>query len=1130
VTSISGAAADIFVSGGDMGALMRSMDWSRTPVGSVETWPSSLKALLRLILSSESQLCVLWGPDLIQFYNDGFRHILGSTKHPQAMGQPARECWSEVWDVIEPMYSRVLAGGSTSVRDGLLVLDRHGFLEECYFDYTYTPLRGDASYVEGILAICTEVTDRVLGERRLRVLSQLSAGMLNIRTTELACRAAATVLDGVGVDIPFALIYLLDTDGRQASLAGAAGLTPGGTTSPASVDLDPRVGAQDVWSLGRAVREGPEILTDLTERLGDLPGGPWPEPSHTALVLPITQAGQARPAGVLVAGVSPRRILDDAYRGLLDLVAGQIAAGVADARAYEAERTRAEALAELDRAKTAFFSNVSHEFRTPLTLMLGPLEDTLAQADSLSMADRERLSIAHRNAVRLLRLVNSLLDFSRIEAGRIQASYEPTDLPRFTADLASTFRSALERGGLRLIVACPPLPPGVRAYVDREMWEKVVLNLLSNAFKFTFDGEIEVALRSTADHLVLTVRDTGAGIPADELPRVFERFHRVEGTHARTQEGTGIGLALVQELVKLHGGQIQVDSTMGHGTTFTVTIPTGAGHLPPERIGAARMQGSTVLGTAPYLDEVLGWLSDETTDLVFPVPSESVGVSVGGARPRVLLADDNRDMRDYVVRLLRPAHEVEAVTNGDQALAAARAHPPDLILSDVMMPGLDGFGLVAALRADPLTRDVPIILLSARAGEEARIDGVQAGADDYLVKPFSAKELLARVEGRLDLARLRARARQQEAAAREQLESLFIQAPAAICLLRGPEHVYTLANTRYRELIGGRDVLGKPIREALPELEGQGIYELLDRVYMTGEPHVGDEVPLKIRRHDDGQLDDVFFDFIYAPIRDADGRVEAIFVHAYEITDQVRARLVAEAATRARDEFLSIASHELRNPIAGIKGTAQLLRRSQQHGRLDADRLERYLASIEAGSNRLTALTEDVLDVTRLEQGELPLRLQETDLVALIQEAVSRLPDEARQHVRVDLAPGIEPIVVDPDRVEQIVVNLLDNAGKYSPQHEAIQVSLVRDAEGLLARFQDHGIGLPASAVETIFEPFGRAPNAKAANIPGLGLGLYICRQIAHRHGGRLWAESDGEGRGTTLCLWLPSSPPATRD
>jgi signal transduction histidine kinase len=320
--------------------------------------------------------------------------------------------------------------------------------------------------------------------------------------------------------------------------------------------------------------------------------------------MPIAPSGENGLAGVLVVGLNPLRQYEGTYQRFLELVAGEISAAIANGQAYEAERRRAEELAELDRAKTAFFSNVSHEFRTPLTLLLGPLEDELRENPRAS----ERLEVAHRNSLRLLKLVNTLLDFSRIEAGRIDAAYEPTELGAFTAELASVFRSAIERAGLRLTVECLPLPEPV--YVDREMWEKIVLNLLSNAFKFTFEGEITVALRWRGQHVELSVGDTGVGIPESELPRIFERFHRVRGTRSRTYEGTGIGLALVQELVKLHGGEIRVQSAEGRGTTFTVAIPGGATHLPKERIGAARTLASTASGPMAFVEEALRWLPE----------------------------------------------------------------------------------------------------------------------------------------------------------------------------------------------------------------------------------------------------------------------------------------------------------------------------------------------------------------------------------------------------------------------------------------------------------------------------------------------------------------------------------------
>jgi DNA-binding NtrC family response regulator len=293
-----------------------------------------------------------------------------------------------------------------------------------------------------------------------------------------------------------------------------------------------------------------------------------------------------------------------------------------------------------------------------------------------------------------------------------------------------------------LTVECEPIAEPV--YVDRDMWEKVVSNLLSNAFKFTFEGVVTVTLASRDRSVELQVRDTGVGIPADQHERVFERFHRIEGTQARTYEGTGIGLAFVQELVKLHGGQVRVESTVGKGSAFTVAIPLGTAHLPAERIHAARSLASTGIGADVYAEEALRWLPDERET-----------AEPEGTRDSIVVADDNADMRQYLRHLLGSRYEVHAVPDGVEALRATRLLRPALLLADVMMPQLDGFGLLRAIRDDAALASMPVILISARAGEESRVEGLQAGADDYLVKPFTARELLARVDTHLKMAKLR---------------------------------------------------------------------------------------------------------------------------------------------------------------------------------------------------------------------------------------------------------------------------------------------------------------------------------------------------------------------------------------
>ncbi|WP_240359004.1 ATP-binding protein [Pyxidicoccus trucidator] len=755
--------------GGEMGALIRATDWSKTAIGDVEGWPQSLRTAVSILLESHFPMYIAWGPGFVQLYNDGYRPILGSTKHPSAMGRGTRETFAEIWHIIGPMFEGVMRGKAVGLTDFLLPLDRHGFTEECYFICSYSPIRDESAGVGGVLVTVTETTDRVLGERRLRTLRDLAARAGAVKREDEAWREAAQALQGNPFDVPFALLYRLEETGAQPHLMATAGWGED-TAAPPRSGTNPD---SPTWPfVEAAATQSAQLVSDVRARFGELPGGTWPEAPHSAWVLPISRPGAEGPYGFLVAGLSARRPLDDDYRGFLGLVADHIATAVSNARAYEEEQQRAEALAELDRAKTAFFSNVSHEFRTPLTLMLGPVEDGLADArEPLPPGQRERQELVRRNGLRLQKLVNTLLDFARIEAGRAQVSFVPTDLAGLTRDLASTFDSAMATADLKLVVECPALPEAV--HVDPVMWEKIVLNLVSNAFKFTFQGEIRIALKWLGGRVELTVQDTGTGIPEEELARIFERFHRVEGARGRSHEGTGIGLSLVRELVNLHGGKVAVKSVLGKGTTFTVDVPTGTSHLPRKQLGTPRTLAPTGIGRDAFLAEVSQW-----NDVGASRPAQEAP-SPRQAGARILVADDNADMRTYLTRLLAPHWTVETVSDGARALAAAQVRPPDLILSDVMMPGMNGLELVRALRANPRTQTVPVVLLSARAGEEATIEGLKSGADEYLVKPFSANELLARVNAQLTVSALRQQSVQSERSHAEEASRLLTEAERA---------------------------------------------------------------------------------------------------------------------------------------------------------------------------------------------------------------------------------------------------------------------------------------------------------------------------------------------------------------
>ena len=967
----SGVNPTFIVGGGEMGALIRAIDWEATPLGPMGTWPQSLRTALSICLSSRFPIVIFWGPDLVMLYNDAYLPIPGG-KHPASMGRPGLEVWEEIRDVIGPMLRGVISTGeATWSEDLMLPIVRDGAPSESYFTFTYSPIRDESGGVGGVFCAVVETTVRVIEERRLRLLNSL-AEATRARTPEEACAHAAARIAQAPDDVPFALIYLLDDAARVARLAGVANIEAGTSRSPTTIPF----GDASTWPFD----ELEPLHAPRFVELEDLPhaGG--------AMILPIERSGGGRPFGFIVAGLAPLLPHSESYDRFHKLLSASISQAVSSAAAYEEERKRAEALAALDRAKTTFFSNVSHEFRTPLTLLLGPASDALAEAD-LTARDRERWQLVHGNAQRLQKLVNTLLDFSRIEAGRAQARYRPTDLASLTVDLASAFRSAIERAGLAFQVDCPPLPSAI--YVDQDMWEKIVLNLLSNALKFTHEGTIAIALRWRDDRAELIVRDSGAGIPEKDLPHLFERFHRVEGTRARTHEGSGIGLALVQELVRLHGGSIRANSVVGQGTALTVVLPAGASHLPADRVERETSPTPLTSNADAYVNEAFRWLPEASRPGTASQTASESGPSV--ALPllldrRILVADDNPDMRSYVARILRTHWRVDTVENGEAALEKLREGPYDLVLSDVMMPGIDGFALLRAVRSDARLAGLPVILLSARAGEESRVEGLHAGADDYLVKPFSARELLARVSTHLALG---------------------------------------------------------------------------------------------------------------------------------------RARKESERASLAKDEFLATASHELRTPLNSILGWARLLRA----GQLDAASHARALDTIERNAKSQVRLVEDILDGSRIITGKLHLEIRPLDMATLVSAAMEALRPAAEAkniHVSVAVDPLAAKIVGDPERLQQVVWNLANNAIKFTPKGGSVDVRLERKAASIELSVADSGQGISPEFLPHVFERFRQAEGSFSRRHGGLGLGLALVRHLVEAHGGTVRAESAGAGRGARFVATLP--------
>jgi signal transduction histidine kinase len=992
------SAVPPFVGRSTMDGLLRRIDWAGTSIGTPDKWPGTWRAAVRMVLDSFAPMVLLLGEEMLLVYNDACIPVVGG-KHPRCLGKGAAAEWPEIWSsIIEPMVRHVMTTNEPAGSEDLyLPLERNGYPEETHMMFGVSAVREDDGAPTALLVTLRETTERVLIARLGACLDALSTRCFPAETPQEACDIASDVMNQYLRDLPFTLMYLVDADGRHARLAAHSGLTSVVPEIAPPVAALNGATAADTWHVARVVQsqmsaESEGVRERVTPHLRDPAFSP-----HLVMTVPLADPGGGV-GGVLVMGTNPMRPPDQGRR-LSTAVAARLTTAIANAKVKQQERKRVEALAELDRAKTLFLSDVSHEFRTPITLLLSPLDEVLSRR-SLNVADRELLMTSRRAATRLLKLVQSLLDFSRVEAGRMQVAFEPTDLGTLTADLASLFRSTFERAKIRLVVDSPPLTEAV--YVDRDMWEKIVLNLLSNAFKFTLSGEVKVTLGMQADHVVLEVRDTGSGIAEDDLPHVFERFRRGRTERARSAEGTGIGLSLVQELVKLHGGELELASEVDRGTTFTVKLRRGAKHLPAEQIGVGSRK-NVAAGAAPYIEEISGWIGD-IDDAPLPSGKAAKRESARRADPpphadsaeRILVVDDNADMRRYLKRILQEHWKVETATDGMLALTRIRKSAPDLVIADLMMPGLDGLGLLRALRDDANCAGVPVMVLSARANEDASVDALSAGADDYLPKPFSARELIARVAVQLARARLRA----AERAARE----------------------------------------------------------------------------------------------------------------------------VAEQMSFIKDELVTMLSNSLRNPLNVMLSAIAILKDQIAGG----EEAGRAMELIRASTREQHRLIDEVHDVSCIAAGCFDVKSQRiASLSTLVNAEIEAMrPIAGAKRVRLEsfIDTGAGPLDGDPDRLRQVVHNLLAHALASTPAGGNVLVECHGRKDHVELVVRDNGMGIPAETIPHLFDPLWQMHHVRGdvARTAGVWLGLAVVHRIIELHGGRMIAASDGHSMGAVFTVRLP--------
>ena len=694
--------------GGEAGAAARAFDWSKTPLGPVESWPASLKAVVGLMLNSHHPMFLWWGPELIQIYNDAYIPSFGAGKHPSAMGQRGEDCWPEIWPIIHPQIDDVMSRARASWHeDDLVPVWRGDRIEEVYWTYGYSPVFSDARTVGGTLVVCSETTARVVAERRHRALRSLAKSTAMATTVPAVLAAAAELFEETPNDIPFALIYMNEKATGEPVLCRSVGL---GAAEQVAVDAACRA---------RLSAAGRAPIALASDEIGvSLPGRPWPEPSTGAFVAPLGDRRIAHPSGFFVLGLSPRLRFDAAYRDhLLQIVEhlGLVLARIETYRVKEAAAAEhANLLRELEaanRAKDEFLAMLGHELRNPLSPIVTALDLLKRRGDGSTNREQD---IIERQVGHLIRLVDDLLDVSKITRGKIVLRKEPLEIAGVVAKAVEIASDVFEERRHRLSIDVPA--EGLRVEGDPVRLAQVLANLLTNAARYT-DAGGSVSIRAGRDgqQVVVTVKDSGIGIAPELLPRIFDLFVQGGRSTDRKEGGLGLGLALVKSLVDLHGGSAVARSDgPGSGSEFEIRLPATS--------------------------------AAERTAEAAPAPPAKSQVPA----KRVLVVDDNEDSAELLCEMLKwVGHEVAVAHDGPSALAQVDRFVPEVAVLDIGLPVMDGYELGKRLHELPRGAACRLIALSGYGQDRDRARSQAAGFEAHLVKPVDAQRLLQVIAGEL---------------------------------------------------------------------------------------------------------------------------------------------------------------------------------------------------------------------------------------------------------------------------------------------------------------------------------------------------------------------------------------------
>ncbi|GAA5985317.1 hypothetical protein JCM10908_002618 [Rhodotorula pacifica] len=1174
----------------DCGRTILAVDWRNTSLGDMSVWSPEIRSHVMAILDCPFQLALWLGEDGVLLYNDAYSRLLGS-KHPVVMGKCGTEAWAEIpWSSAFEFASMSSVGRSILHHDQSVMVMRDGTLEECYFTWASARLRDGSGRMIGYQHRPFETTARVIAERRLATLRELSEKTLMAQTLEDFASRTLCALEINPHDLPFALLYICETvsatpgertmgqpsvsagSTSQASafgvkasrigssrnshqqrirllLHGSIGVPEGHPSAPtklvcalATDELEPTASSgrwslssattnsgtfpstasgetsfSTVWPLVEALESRkPVLMNDLGRRVEGFTTRGWPNAVERGVVMPVLVEGAELPRAILIVGLNPLRPFNSPYSVFLNSITRSLSSSLLGVAAYQEQARKARDLAAENDARTAFFASVSHELRTPLTLLLGPLEDVLTSSEmGISKADRDRLEIVRRAGQRLHCMVNTLLDISRLECGKMKCAFRPMQIGSRVHALAELFRLAIERSHIAFTVDLEDdqWADQQSFYVADEMLELMVNNLLGNALKYTASGAIQVRVTYDPSNAYIAVEDTGVGIAEENLEVIFERFHRVEGT-ARSFEGSGIGLNLVLGLIEACGGDITVKSSLGHGSIFTLRFPRGSQHVPSDMLDEEPFES---LGPLPRSARSLAVISDAEAWRFDSAPTEPASLAdgssmvpessasstgqtllsehldtslfaLGRTKTVCLVIDDNAEMRAWIGSSLAKNWTVIEAANGKVALDYALSHPVSIIVTDLAMPIMNGRELLRAIRQNPGTQAIPVIFLSAQATSDARIEALQLGADDFMLKPFRADELLARVKLHLQISEIRKElerrvqdrtvalleSERQYKELADRYRTLSQVSPVGIFQTE-PSGRFAFANPRFYEISGHletsqRETWRQNVRTEYAEKVGRFWDDAMsrwqpDRDVVTTELRFknGNWVQLELRAFEKGYI---------GSITDISHQKEVEALQLQEV--ETRAQN-AEETRRSTDAFLDMASHELRNPLSGmwqnaevvsasLKSLSKWLDRSIKKGMFDSsvvDEMRQELIeniegveSIRVCADHQKRIADDIINVSKLNMGLLSIELAPFNFEGVLREVVKSFEATARdRHIALSLTRnasldrlGIGVVVADAGRIRQLAYNFISNALKYGVRPSGGVVTVILDA------------------------------------------------------------------------------------